>query len=111
MIVSANLKNVKISSQKLKPLLDKIRCLKVEAALNILLFCKTKSALIIKKLLNSAIANAEHNNNLNANNLYIHSIYATNAASLKRLNIRARGRSDKIIKRNSHIFILVKERE
>lgn len=110
MTVSANLRNVKISSQKLKPLLDKIRNLNVELALNILLFSKTKSASIVKKLLDSVVANAEHNNNLNSSTLYINSIYATNAASLKRLNIRARGRSDKIIKRNSHIFISIKER-
>ncbi|HFL8819388.1 MAG TPA: 50S ribosomal protein L22 [Candidatus Azoamicus sp. OHIO2] len=111
MIVSASLKNARISSQKLKSSLDAIRGLNVPLALNILMFSNKKSAFIIKKLLYSAIANAENNNNLLSTNLYIHNIYATNGPSLKRLNIRARGRSDKIIKRSSHIFIFIKERE
>ncbi len=111
MIVLAKIKNARISSQKVKPMIDKIRGLNVTNAMNILQFSKKKSSFLIKKLLNSAIANAENNNKLDINKLYIFKIYATNGTSLKRIKIRAKGRSDKMIRRNSHIFIYIKEQE
>ena len=111
MIVNASLKNARISSQKIKPVIDKIRGLNVTIAMNILEFSNKKSAFLIKKLLNSAVANAENNNNLNIDKLYIHKIYATNGTSLKRIKIRAKGRSDRMVRRNSHIFIYIKEKE
>lgn len=111
MIVSAKLKNVRISSQKIKPVLDKIRLLKVENAINILTYTNKKAAYLIKKLLISVMANAENNNNLSPNNLYIHRIYATDGMKLKRLKTRAKGRSDRIIKKHSHIFVYIKEKE
>lgn len=109
MIVKSIIKNARISSQKIKPLLDKIRGTEVNTALNIINFSKKKNAKILKKLLKSAVANAK-NNNLQTENLYICSIYTTKGTSLKRLNIRARGRSDRITKENAHIFIFIKER-
>lgn len=110
MIVAASYKNARISSQKLKPILDKIRGLKIDYALNILKFSNKKSAYLIKKLLKSVVANAINNNSLDINNLYVYQIYSTKATSFKRLNIRARGRSDRMIKRNAHIFIRIKEK-
>ena len=111
MIVSAILKNARISSQKVKPVINKIRGLNVEKAINILSFSNKKAAYILKKLLNSAIANAENNNNLISDNLYINKIYTTNGTKFKRLNPRAKGRSDKLERKNAHIFIYIKERE
>lgn len=109
MIAKSIIKNARISNQKIKPLLDKIRGVDVTKAFNIINFSKKKSAKIVKKLLQSAIANAK-NNNLQTENLYIYSIYTTKGTSLKRLNIRARGRSDRITKENAHIFLFIKER-
>lgn len=109
MIAKSTIKNARMSSQKIKPLLDKIRGLDVFKALNIINFSNKKNAKIVKKLLKSAIANAK-NNNLQTENLYISSIYTTKGTSLKRMNIRARGRSDRITKENAHIFIFIKER-
>lgn len=111
MIVSAILKNVRISSQKIKPIIDTIRGFNIEYAINLLNFSNKKASFLIKKLLISVLANAENNNNLNIDKLYICKIYSTNASSFKRLKMRAKGRSDKIIRRNSHIFVYVKEKE
>lgn len=111
MVVSAVLKNVRISEKKVYPVLNKIRGLSVEEAINILSFSNKKASFFVKKILKSVIANAEHNNGMDIDNLFIFRIYACSGTKLKRLNIRAKGRSDKIIKRSCHIFIKVKERQ
>lgn len=111
MIVKAILKNVRISGRKVKPVLDKIRGLLIEKAINILTFSNKKSAFIVKKLLRSVIANAEHNNNLNIDKLIIYRIYVCQGPSLKRARMRAKGRSNRIIKRSCHIFVNVKEEQ
>lgn len=111
MIISAKLKNARISSQKIRPILNKIRLLNVENAINILTHTNKKAAFLVKKLLISVVANAENNNNLNIENLYIYKIYSTDGMKLKRLKPRAKGRSDRIIKKHSHIFVYIKEKE
>ena len=111
MIISASLKNVRISHQKVKPVLDKVRGLKLEKAIEILIFSNKKAAFLTKKLLASVLANAEHNKALDIDNMFIHTIYVVQGSSFKRFKPRAKGRSDKIKKRNSHIFVKIKERE
>lgn len=111
MIVSAIFKNARISSEKVKPILDKIRGLYIEKAINILTFSNKKAAFLVKKVLNSALSNAEHNKGLDIDNMFISNIYVVQGPSFKRFKTRAKGRSDKIKKRNSHIFVNIKERE
>jgi len=111
MIVSAILRNARISSQKVKPILDKIRGMQIEKAITMLSFSNKKAAFITKKLLTSVLANAEHNKGLDIDNMFINTIYTVQGPSFKRFKTRAKGRSDKITKRNSHIFVNIKERE
>lgn len=111
MIVSAVVKNVRISSQKVRPVLDKIRGLSVEKAMDILAFSNKKASFHIKKLLGSVVANAEHNNSLDIDQLFVYRIYSGVGPSLKRLETRAKGRSNKLVKRSCHIFVEVKERQ
>lgn len=110
MIISACLKNVRISSQKVTPVLKFIRYMHVEKAIDVLTFSSKKAAFLVKKLLKSVISNAEHNNGVDIDNLFICSIYATCGSSLKRFEIRAKGRSNRILKRSCHIYIEVKEK-
>jgi len=111
MIVSAVFKNARISGQKVQPVLNKIRGLSVEQAVDILTFSNKKASFFVKKVLKSVIANAEHNNGFDVDQLFIYRIYVCPGASLKRFKIRAKGRSNRIIKRNCHIFVEVKERQ
>lgn len=109
MISTAIFKNARISSQKIKPVIDKIRGLNLDKAINILTFSNKKAAFLIKKVLQSAMANAIHNKGLDIDNMYVYSIYAVQGTSFKRFKTRAKGRSDRIIKRHSHIFVSIKE--
>lgn len=111
MTVSAVFKNAKISSRKIEPVLNKIRGLSVEKAVNILTFSNKKSAFLVKKILKSVISNAENNNKLSIDNLYIYKIYVCPSKKLKRFRMRAKGRLCQIAKRNCHIFIEIEERE
>ena len=90
---------------------DQIRGLPVDKALNILNFSNKKAAVIIKKVLESAIANAEHNDGADIDDLKIKSISIDQGPTLKRLRARARGRADRIFKRTSHITVTVEEQE
>ncbi len=110
MIVSAFLKNARISDKKVYPILKSIRGLSVDKAMNILLFSNKKASFFVRKLLKSVIANAEHNNGMDIDNLFIFSIYVCSGTNFKRLEIRAKGKSNRIIKKNCHIFIKIKER-
>ncbi len=89
MIVSAVIKNVRISSQKVQPVLDKIRGLSVEKAIDILTFINKKASFLVKKILGSIIANAEHNNGLDIDLLVIYRIYVGVGPTLKRFETRA----------------------
>jgi large subunit ribosomal protein L22 len=110
MIISARVKNVRISDKKVFPVLKFIRNMHVERAIDILTFSNKKAAFFVRKLLKSVISNAEHNNGIDIDNLFIYRIYATSGSSLKRFKIRAKGRSNRILKRSCHIYIEVKEK-
>jgi large subunit ribosomal protein L22 len=111
MTTSATLKYARTSPQKVRLVADQIRGLPVDKALNTLTFSNKKAAAIIKKILESAIANAEHNDGSDIDELKVSSIYVNQGPTLKRLRPRARGRADRIIKRMSHITVTVAESE
>jgi large subunit ribosomal protein L22 len=100
-------KNVHVSAQKSRLVADQIRGLPVAQALNILNFSPKKGAGIIKKALESAIANAEHNDGMDIDGLKVKIIYIDKAASLKRFIARAKGRGNKIEKQTCHITVHV----
>lgn len=107
---SARLSYARISTQKACFVLDAIRGKDVETALGILTYSPRYGSAIIKKLLESAIANAENNNGMNRSNLYIAECYADRASIMKRIRPRAQGRAYRIEKRSSHITIVLDER-
>ena len=100
-------KNIHLSAQKGRLVADQIRGLPVAQALNILAFSPKKGAGIIKKALESAIANAEHNDGADIDELKVTIIYIDKAASLKRFMARAKGRGNKIEKQTCHITVSV----
>lgn len=111
MATKATLKYARLSPQKMRLVADQIRGLPVDRALNILAFSNKKGADIVKKLLESAIANAEHNDAADIDELKVSSICVDQGPTLKRLRPRARGRADRIIKRMSHVTVTVAESE
>ena len=111
MSTSAKLTNSRISPQKMRLVADQVRGLPVEKALDVLTFSNKKAATIIKKVLESAIANAEHNDGADIDDLNISEILVDAGPTMKRLRPRARGRADRIIKRTSHLKVTVSETE
>ena len=107
--VSAKLRGVRISAQKARLVADQIRGLAVEDALNKLTFSKKKSAQIIKKILESAIANAENNEGINVDDLKVSTVFVDEGVTMKRIRPRAKGRADRIFKRSCHITLKVCE--
>ena len=107
METNAVLKGVRLSSQKGRLVADLIRGKNVEDALNILSFSPKKGATIIKKVLESAIANAEHNDGADIDELKVKTIYVEKGAVLKRFTARAKGRGDRISKQTCHIYVTV----
>ncbi len=107
---SAKLSYARVSVQKACFVLDAIRGKDVQTALAILQYSPRYASSIIKKLLESAIANAENNNGMNADNLYIAECYANKGPTMKRIRPRAQGRAYRIEKRMSHITIVLDER-
>jgi large subunit ribosomal protein L22 len=108
--VAANLKGARVSAQKARLVVDQIRGKSVESALDILKFSTKKSASIIKKVLESAIANAEHNNGADIDELRVSTIFVDEGATMKRIKPRAKGRADRIFKRSCHITVKVTEK-
>lgn len=106
----AKLSYARISAQKAKFVLDAIRGKDVQKALAILEYNPRYASSVIKKLLNSAIANAENNNGMDPENLYIEECFANKAATMKRIRPRARGMAYRIEKRTSHITVILNER-
>lgn len=98
------------SAQKARLVADQIRSMPADKALNLLKFSPRKAAKIIQKVLESAIANAEHNNGMDTDKLVVSRIMVDEGPSLKRVMPRAKGRADRIVKRTSHISIYVAER-
>ena len=107
----AYLKGTRLSPQKAALVADQIRGKKVDEALDFLIFNKQKGSAIIKKLLESAIANAENNNNSDIDKLSIKTVIVNQGMRLKRMKARARGRADRIIKPTCHIEIVLTEVE
>ena len=107
---SAKLSYARVSVQKACFVLDAIRGKDVQTALGILAYNPRYASSVIKKLLESAIANAENNNGMNAENLYIAECYANKEPTMKRVRPRAQGRAYRIEKRMSHITIVLDER-
>ncbi len=109
MEVKAKLKNANFSAQKGRLIANQIRGEAVESALNLLSFSTRKASDSFKKLLNSAIANAEHNEGADVDELYISTVFVDEAPTYKRFKARAKGRGNKILKRNCHITIAVSD--
>ncbi len=97
----------RISAQKGRLVADQIRGLPVEEALNVLIFSKKKGAVLIKKVLDSAIANAENNEGADIDELTVKTICIDEGPTMKRIRARAKGRASRILKRSSHITVAV----
>ncbi len=104
-------KYLRISPQKCRLVADQVRGLPVDRALALLTFSNKKAAAIVKKALDSAIANAEHNEGADIDELYVSKICVNEGPTMKRMRARAKGRGTRILKRTSHLEITVTERE
>jgi len=109
MEVAAKLRNAPISAQKGRLVADQIRGMSVEKALNVLKFSTKKAAAIIRKVLESAIANAEHNEAADIDELTVSTVFVNEGATQKRIRARAKGRANRILKRSCHITVKVSE--
>jgi large subunit ribosomal protein L22 len=107
MQATAKLRYARLSAQKGRLVADQIRGLPVERALETLQFSKKKGAAIIKKILDSAIANAENNEGADVDELRVTTIMVDEGPTMKRIRARAKGRATKILKRTSHITVTV----
>jgi large subunit ribosomal protein L22 len=107
MQTTATLRGVRLSAQKGRLVADQIRGLPVDRALSVLAFSPKKGAKIIKKVLESAIANAEHNDGADIDELTVTTIYIDKADTLKRTSARAKGRGNIIGKQSCHIHVVV----
>lgn len=110
METKAKLTYARISPQKCRLVADQIRGLPVEKALQLLAFSPKKGAEIVKKVLESAIANAEHNDGADIDELKVSSIFVDQGPTLKRMRARAKGRGNRILKRTSHITVMVADK-
>ena len=109
--VSATAKYVRMAPRKVRLVVDQIRNKSVSQALELLQFAEVAAAVPVEKVLRSAVANAENNNNLRANNLYIAEAYVDEGPTLKRIRPRAKGSASRINKLTSHITIVVAPRK
>ncbi|MDD5034797.1 MAG: 50S ribosomal protein L22 [Methylococcaceae bacterium] len=109
METTAKLSNARVSPQKCRLVADQIRGLNVAKAIDLLTFSPKKSARLIKKVLESAIANAEHNDGADVDELRVSSVYVNEGPFLKRMKARAKGRGNRIVKRTCHITVKVSE--
>ncbi|MEC9248601.1 MAG: 50S ribosomal protein L22 [Pseudomonadota bacterium] len=107
----SKLRNARISAQKMRLVADQVRGLPVEEAVDLLTFSEKKAARFVIKALNSAIANAEHNGNLDIDDLWISKIHVDEGRTMKRWRARARGRAAKILKRSSHLTLYLGQLE
>ncbi len=107
MLIKATAKNIRISAQKARLVADLVRGKPVDHALNVLTFSSKKAAGIIRKTVESAIANAEHNEGMDIDMLKIKEIFVDKGASLKRFTARAKGRGNRLEKQTCHINVVV----
>ncbi|MFC6634507.1 MULTISPECIES: 50S ribosomal protein L22 [Microbulbifer] len=110
MEVAAKLRGARLSAQKARLVADQVRGKGVEEALDILAFSQKKGAAIVKKVLESAIANAEHNEGADVDELKVSTIFVDEGMTMKRIKPRAKGRADRILKRTCHITVKVAEK-
>ena len=111
MEVAAKLRGARISAQKARLVADEVRGMPVGEALNLLEFSKKKAAHLVRKLLNSAIANAENNEGADIDELRVATIFVDEGLTTKRMRPRAKGRGDRILKRTCHITVKVADNE
>jgi len=109
METKAILRGVRLSAQKGRLVADLVRGKRVDQALNILAFSPKRGAGIIRKVVESAIANAEHNDGADIDTLKVKTIYVEEGTSLKRFTARAKGRGNRILKPTCHIYVTVGE--
>jgi large subunit ribosomal protein L22 len=107
----AKLRYARISARKVKIVIDLIRGKQVDEALAILRYTPKAASPLVEKLLKSAIANAENNNNMKRENLYIKEIYANQGPTAKRVRPAPQGRAYRVRKRTSHVTVVVAEKE
>ena len=107
MNTSAKLRGVRLSAQKGRLVADLIRGKPVDQAINILAYTPKKGAVLIRKLLESAIANAEHNDGADIDALKVKTIYVERGAFQKRFQARAKGRGNRVLKHSCHIYLTV----
>ena len=107
MNTNAKLRGVRLSAQKGRLVADLIRGKPVDQAINILAYTPKKGAVLIRKLLESAIANAEHNDGADIDALKVKTIYVERGMFLKRFQARAKGRGNRVLKHSCHIYLTV----
>lgn len=107
--VAATHKGARISAQKTRLVADQVRGMPVGKALNLLAFSPKKAAVLVKKVLESAIANAENNDGMDIDELKVSTVFVNEAMTMKRIRPRAKGRADRILKRSCHITVKVVE--
>lgn len=100
---------VRISPRKVRLVMDEVRGKRVEDALNMLAFAPQKGARLLRKLIRSAVSNAQHNSNLDPDSLVVKSVFADEGPALKRFIPRAQGRATQIRKRTSHLTVILDE--
>ena len=111
MQTSAKHRYARISPQKCRLVADQVRGMPVEKALTLLNFSNKKAAVLVRKVLESAIANAEHNEGADIDELKVSTIYVDQGPAMKRMRARAKGRGNRILKRTSHITVTVADSE
>ena len=109
MEVSASAKRVRISAQKVRLVADQVRGRLVADALDLLSFSNKKASVLMKKALESAVANAENNEGADIDELRVSEVYVNEGMTMKRIRPRAKGRADRIFKRSSHITVTVSD--
>ncbi len=107
----AHVRYIRMSSRKVNIVLDLIRGKRIGDAFAILRHTPKAASIVIEKLLKSAVANAENNNNMNIDKLYVAETYSTQGPTLKRFRARAQGRGVRILKRTCHVTMVVTEKE
>ena len=107
MEVSATLRHARLSPQKARLVADQLRGLPVERAIEVLSFARPKAASTLKKVLESAIANAEHNEGADVDDLHVGTVHVDQGPTFRRYRARARGRAGRITKRTSHVTVTV----
>jgi large subunit ribosomal protein L22 len=107
---SAVAKYLRVSPQKIRLVMDQVRGKRVEEAVKMLKFAPQKGALFVLKLINSAVANAQQSSDVDVDRLYVKRIYADEGPMLKRIIPRASGRATQILKRTSHITVVLNDK-